>query len=209
MVEMIKVVDKERNVLGVKSRESVHLDGDWHETFQCWFIERVKNSYYIYLQLRSASKKDFSLMYDITAAGHLLVGESEEDGVREIQEELGIQLSIGQLTFLDAIPNSIKLLNFIDNEISLVYVYEVKAPLKFNFVDEEVEGIVRMKLDDFEQLCNSEVNEVTVHCYEKGDFLNECITITLDQIVPHEYNYFKRVILKIKDYIVMTGNRIE
>ena len=80
-------------------------------------------------------------MYDITAAGHLLAGESEEDGVREIQEELGIQVSIGQLTFLDAIPNSIKLPSFIDNEISLVYLYEVKAPLIFNFVDEEVEGL--------------------------------------------------------------------
>ena len=209
MVEMIKVVDKERNVLGVKSREAIHLDGDWHETFQCWFIERVKNSYYIYLQLRSASKKDFPLMYDITAAGHLLVEESEEDGVREIQEELGILVSIEQLTFLDAIPNSIKLPGFIDNEISLVYVYEVKAPLQFNFVDEEVEGIIRIKLDDFEQLCNLEVNEVTVHCYEKGQFMNECNTITLDQIVPHEYNYYKRVILKIKDYIVLSGNGYE
>ena len=206
MVEMIKVIDKERNALGLKSREAVHLNGDWHETFQCWFIERVKNSYYIYLQLRSASKKDFPLMYDITAAGHLLAGESEEDGVREIQEELGIQVSIGQLTFLDAIPNSIKLSDFIDNEISLVYLYEVKAPLKFTFVDEEVEGIVRMKLNDFEQLCNSEVNEVTVHCYEGNQFINECKTITSEQLVPHEYNYFKQVILKVKDYIAKCEN---
>ena len=79
MVEMINVVDKERNIIGVKSRELVHLDGDWHETFQCWFIEPVENSFYIYVQKRSANKKDFPSMYDITAAGHLLAEETVED----------------------------------------------------------------------------------------------------------------------------------
>ena len=55
---MINVVDKERNIIGVKSRELVHLDGDWHETFQCWFIEQDENSFYIYVQKRSANKKE-------------------------------------------------------------------------------------------------------------------------------------------------------
>ena len=57
MVEMLTVVDINRNQLGVKSREAVHRDGDWHETFQCWFIEQVENTYYIYVQKRSVKKK--------------------------------------------------------------------------------------------------------------------------------------------------------
>ena len=119
---MLTVIDIHQNKLGVKSREAVHRDGDWHETFQCWFIEHFENSYYIYLQLRSASKKEYPLMYDITAAGHLLAGETVEDGVREIKEELGVEVAINELKFLQTIPNSITLPNIIDNEISLVYL---------------------------------------------------------------------------------------
>ena len=200
MVEMINVVDKDRNIIGVKSRELVHLDGDWHETFQCWFIEQEENSFYIYVQKRSANKKDFPSMYDITAAGHLLAEETVEDGVREIKEELGIEVSIDELTFLQAIPNSITLPNFIDNEISLVYLYEVKEQLAFSFIDEEVEAILRLKLNDFEKLVCKEAEEALCQKYEDGKF-RAYETISMNQIVPHELNYFKIVVNKIKEYV--------
>ena len=79
MVELIQVVDRYGNKLNVKDREDVHRDGDWHETFQCWFVERINEEVYIHLQLRSNTKKDFPSLYDITAAGHLLSGETPED----------------------------------------------------------------------------------------------------------------------------------
>ena len=205
MVELVKVVDKERNVLGVKTRDSVHLDGDWHETFQCWFIERVENSYYIYVQKRSANKKDFPSMYDITAAGHLLVGETVEDGVREIKEELGLDVSFNELIFLQAIPNSIVLPNFIDNEISLVYLYEVKTPLIFSFVDEEVEAIMRLRLNDFEKLVLGEVKDAPCQKYVDGKFTQDNNTVSLNRFVPHEANYFKQVMNKIKEYVNNKG----
>lgn len=201
MTEMLTVVDIHQNKIGVKTRDAVHRDGDWHETFQCWFIERAKSSYYIYLQLRSASKNDFPLMYDITAAGHLLVGETVEDGVREIKEELGVEITIDQLLFLQAIPNSINLPNFIDNEISLVYLYEVKTPLAFSFIDEEVEAIVRMQFSDFEKLVNGEVNDALCEKYEDGKFIRDYQTISMAQFVPHEVNYFTQVVNKIKEYV--------
>ena len=198
---MLMTVDKNRNPLYVKSREAVHRDGDWHETFQCWFIEQVENTYYIYVQKRSANKKDYPSMYDITAAGHLLVDETVEDGVREIKEELGIDVSLDELTFLQAIPNSITLPNLIDNEISLVYLYEVKKPIRFSFLDEEVEAVMRVKLRDFEKLVYGEVDHVLCQKHEDG-VINDCyITISMSQMVPHEMNYFKKVMNKINEYV--------
>ena len=198
---MLMTVDKNRNPLYVKSREAVHRDGDWHETFQCWFIEQVENTYYIYVQKRSANKKDYPSMYDITAAGHLLVDETVEDGVREIKEELGIDVSLDELTFLQAIPNSITLPNLIDNEISLVYLYEVKKPIRFSFLDEEVEAVMRVKLSDFEKLVFGEVNQVFCQKHEDGEINGCCITISKSQMVPHEMNYFKKVMNKINEYV--------
>ena len=200
-MEMLMTVDKNRNPLYVKSREAVHRDGDWHETFQCWFIEQVENTYYIYVQKRSANKKDYPSMYDITAAGHLLVDETVEDGVREIKEELGIDVSLDELTFLQAIPNSITLPNLIDNEISLVYLYEVKKPIRFSFLDEEVEAVMRVKLSDFEKLVFGEVDQVFCQKHEDGEINGCCITISKSQMVPHEMNYFKKVMNKINEYV--------
>jgi len=198
---MLMTIDKNRNPLYVKSREEVHRDGDWHETFQCWFIEQVENTYYIYVQKRSANKKDYPSMYDITAAGHLLVDETVEDGVREIKEELGIDVSLDELTFLQAIPNSITLPNLIDNEISLVYLYEVKKPIRFSFLDEEVEAVMRVKLSDFEKLVYGEVDRVLCQKHEDGEIINHYITISMSQVVPHEVNYFKKVMNKINEYV--------
>ena len=200
-MEMLMTVDKNRNPLYVKSREAVHRDGDWHETFQCWFIEQVENTYYIYVQKRNVNKKDFPSMYDITAAGHLLVGETVEDGVREIKEELGIDVTMDELTFLQAIPNSITLPNLIDNEISLVYLYEVKKPIRFSFLDEEVEAVMRVKLSDFEKLVFGEVDQVFCQKHEDGEINGCCITISMSQMVPHEMNYFKKVMNKINEYV--------
>ena len=201
MVEMLTVVDINRNQLGVKSREAVHRDGDWHETFQCWFIEQIENTYYIYVQKRSANKKDYPSMYDITAAGHLLVDETVEDGVREIKEELGIDVSLDELTFLQAIPNTITLPDLVDNEISLVYLYEVKKPIRFSFLDEEVEAVMRVKLRDFEKLVFGEVDQVFCQKHEDGEINGCCITISKSQMVPHEMNYFKKVMNKINEYV--------
>ena len=202
---MLMTIDKNRNPLYVKSREEVHRDGDWHETFQCWFIEQVENTYYIYVQKRSANKKDYPSMYDITAAGHLLVDETVEDGVREIKEELGIDVSMDELTFLQAIPNSITLPNLIDNEISLVYLYEVKKPIRFSFLDEEVEAVMRVKLSDFEKLVYGEVDHVPCQKHEDGEIIDYYITLSMSQMVPHEMNYFKKVMNKINEYVNNKG----
>ena len=201
MVEMLTVVDINRNQLGVKLREEVHRDGDWHETFQCWFIEQIENTYYIYVQKRSANKKDYPSMYDITAAGHLLVGETVEDGVREIKEELGIDVSMDEIIFLQAIPNTITLPDLIDNEISLVYLYEVKKPMRFSFLDKEVEAVMRVKLRDFEKLVYGEVDQVFCQKHEDGEINDGYITISMSQMVPHEMSYFKEVMNKINEYV--------
>ena len=201
MTEWIMAVDINRNKLGVKSREAIHLDGDWHETFQCWFIELVNSEYYIHLQLRSAMKKDFPSLYDITAAGHLMEGESVQDGVREIKEELGITISYHELYFLGAIHNTIRLPHFIDNEISLVYLYEIKSKIHYQFLDKEVESVIRIKLKDFKQLIEKNVDAVDYEQYVRDEFVLSTNRISTSNIVPHELKYYRLVITNIESYI--------
>lgn len=88
-LELLKIFGDDRNQIGVASRKDVHRLGYWHEAFHCWFVSNEKGIDYIYLQLRSNSKKDYPNLLDITAAGHLLANETVRDGVREIKEEIG------------------------------------------------------------------------------------------------------------------------
>ena len=205
MEEYITVIDRNRNPIGVKSRSQIHTDGDWHETFQCWFIERIKDEVYIHLQLRSHTKKDFPSLYDITAAGHLLSGETPEDGVREIKEELGVDVSYEELHYINAIENEISLSQFIDNEIALVYLYEIKKKLLYKFMDQEVEGIIRVKLADFIKLVNEEKSITIYEQYSVDGFTLVNGNINLNNMVPHKKKYFESVIQGINQYIQMTS----
>ena len=205
MEEYITVIDRNRNPLGVKSRSQIHKDGDWHETFQCWFIERIKDEMYIHLQLRSHTKKDFPSLYDITAAGHLLSGETPEDGVREIKEELGVDVSYEDLHYINAIENEISLSQFIDNEIALVYLYEIKKKLLYKFMDQEVEGIIRVKLADFIKLVNEEKSITIYEQYSVDGFTLVNGNIKLNNLAPHKKKYFESVIQGINQYIQMTS----
>lgn len=57
MTEWLTIFDSERNTLGKKLRDEVHRDGDWHETFHCWFVEKDAKDIFLYFQLRSKNKK--------------------------------------------------------------------------------------------------------------------------------------------------------
>ncbi len=57
MTEWLTIFDTEKNILGKKLRDEVHRDGDWHETFHCWFVEKDEEDMFLYFQLRSKNKK--------------------------------------------------------------------------------------------------------------------------------------------------------
>jgi 8-oxo-dGTP pyrophosphatase MutT (NUDIX family) len=97
-VEFIDVFDEVGRHLGVKDRAAVHRDGDWHRVFHCLIVtERPKAGAVALLQLRGATKAAFGGLLDLTAAGHLEAGESPLDGIRELEEELGIRVDPADL----------------------------------------------------------------------------------------------------------------
>lgn len=147
--EILKTFDDQHHRTGVATRAEIHAKGIWHETFHCWLISEIAGEYYMYFQLRSASKKDYPSLFDITAAGHLLASEVPGDGIRELREELGLPISTRDLEKLAIIPTVIEQPPMFDREFAHVYLVVKSEQFEnFHLQLEEVAGIVRAKMMD-------------------------------------------------------------
>lgn len=196
--ELLKIFDDEGNQIGTATRKDVHRQGFWHEAFHCWFIQREEDKVYIYVQLRSKEKKDYPDLLDITAAGHLLAEETVKDGVREIKEEIGIDVDIEELSPLGIIRYCIEKENFIDKEMANVFLYECSQPFsEYELQQEEVAGIYRIEWDSFKKLWEDGDGKVQMEGFEIGS-AGEKIYLEkeadIGDFVPHDRSYYQKVI---------------
>lgn len=95
--QLLSVVSPTGIPLGRGARRDVHRDGLWHAVFHC-LIVRPGEPARVVLQRRDRSKPTFPGLLDLSATGHLQDGEGPLDGVREIREELGIDVAPDDLT---------------------------------------------------------------------------------------------------------------
>ena len=102
MSEFFDVLDENGNYTGdVESREACHKVGFWHKAVVVFIINSKGQ---VLLQKRSANKKLWPNMWDMTAGGHVLAGEfGFEAIIREAKEELGIDLNEKDLRFLGSV----------------------------------------------------------------------------------------------------------
>ncbi|WP_421383777.1 NUDIX hydrolase [Bacillus salacetis] len=202
--ETLNIFDDRGNHLGTAARHEVHLKGYWHETFHCWFIKQEKEDCYLYFQLRSKVKKDYPGMLDITAAGHLLSHETIEDGIREVREETGVEVRYEELTPMGITPYEVVMKGFIDRERAHLFLYEFQGKMDdFSLHAEEVSGIFRVELDDFEKLINKEVSSLELngfHLTGNGKEMKPLRASKAD-FVPHEDSYYKEVIERIRNHM--------
>ncbi|MEW9502073.1 NUDIX hydrolase [Jeotgalibacillus marinus] len=202
--EKINIFDEDNKQLGVATREEVHRIGHWHETFHCWFISTKNDKNYIHFQIRSDDKKDFPNLLDITAAGHILANETIADGIREVKEELGIDVSFGDLFSLGVIKDRIIQDDFIDKELGNVFLYRSENTLddEYELQSEEVSGVVKAEFKSFYELCLGEKEEIKIEGFEitnAGEKILINKSVSKKSFLPHEKTYFERVIKLIKE----------
>lgn len=148
-------------------------------------------------------KKDYPNLLDITAAGHLLAHETIYDGVREIKEEIGIDVSFAELVPLGVIEYHVTKENFIDKELANVFLYESTQCFDdFTLQKEEVSGMVKVELDDFEDLWDGTKEEVNIQGFEINQDDHRMMIdqyVGRDKFVPHEVSYYKSIIRLIRE----------
>ena len=84
-MELLDILDEKGNKIGIKERDEVHKDGDWHKVA---FIFVVNDKGEIILQKRSKDKGSNPNKWTASASGHLAVGDTNIQGARrELEEE--------------------------------------------------------------------------------------------------------------------------
>lgn len=130
MDELVEVWDASGVPTGRTARKSeVHKQGWFHPTVHIWFYTASGK---ILLQKRAPEKDTFPGFWDVSVAGHVQAGElPPEAAIREIGEEIGLEMDAGALTFIGrfkaehAHPGGI-----MDREFHYAYISELKVPLK-------------------------------------------------------------------------------
>lgn len=202
--ELLKVFNEKREQIGVASRKEVHEKGMWHETFHCWIVSENVDPV-IYLQIRSPLKKDYPNLFDITAAGHLLANEEVRDGVREMEEEIGICADINDLTYLGVLHYEMVNGSLLDREFAHTYLFR-KTVKKEEFLLqlEEVTGIVTVPLEDFYALWQGQRKSIEVSGYETdagGAFTDIQKVVTQASFAPHPVSYYLELIKLMKEHV--------
>lgn len=125
--ELIDVLDENGVPTGErKTRGRVHQDGDWHRVVHVWIVRENGD---VLLQRRSRAKATEPGKLDVTVGGHLLAGELGLDAVREVAEEIGLELRPGALTHLGTSQGEYEYPGWVNREVQDVYAVRDETPL--------------------------------------------------------------------------------
>ena len=205
MAELIDVFDGNHKHLGVLERTAVHQQGLWHQTFHCWVVGKHNSQEFVLLQLRSKNKKSYSDMLDITAAGHLEAGESPDDGAREVQEELGVQIGAITLRYLGIKhdiadePNGLK-----NREFSHVFLMRDDRKMsEYKLQESEVSGLVHVPISDGLSLFSGEVDEISCQAtrIENGETKTFLRSVKVSDLIPRVDSYYLKVFCLARRYL--------
>ena len=198
MSEHFDIYDEALNHIGVKPRAAVHRDGDWHQVFHCWVVGRDAEGEFVILQKRGPAQDAYPGKLDISAAGHLVAGETVRDGLRELHEELGLRVDFEDLIALGRRVGIAREHGLLDRQICHVFLYECSQLLPdYIYAATEIDGLLKLRLADGLRLLAGEVDCVTAEAHGLGA---EAIIITRDDFIDSIDNYVYKALLVAKRY---------
>lgn len=193
MDERIDVLDEHGEKTGrIVWKSEAHRKGLWHRCFHCWIFspETELGGPYLFVQRRASGKETWPDRLDVTVGGHLGAGEKPLDGLREVEEELGLNVEPDELIVLGTRRAELQIPAGLDREFQDVFLLaRALAPKDLCLQEEEVASVVSLRLADVEALCEG----VAVRAEDWADGERRSVGISLAELVPGEDGYLLRV----------------
>ena len=130
-------------------KDEAHQKGWFHPTVHIWFYTNTPS---LLLQKRGLSKQTYPGFWDVSVAGHVSAGETILEGaLREVKEEIGLDIKQTDLRLLDVRKNTNRFENgIIDCEFQHVFLAKLDTAVS-NLKIQEVE-VDAVRLFSFEEL---------------------------------------------------------
>ena len=189
--ELIDIYDSDMNLLGTAMKSQAYQEGLWHKVFHCWILDGDK----VWLQLRGKNKRIYPALLDVSAAEHIAAGETaKQAGIREIEEELGLEVREDELEKLftykmvrDTEDMRLRLFN-------QTYVLKSRQPLsELKLQPAEVDGVFAAKISDLIELFCGDVAQIRVKGYEREPYAETERLVGVDDFVPNDARYYLKV----------------
>lgn len=161
MEERFDVLNEKGEYTGrVESREMCHKDGLWHKAVAVFAINSKGQ---VLLQKRSSNKKLWPNTWDITAGGHVLTGEfGFEAIIREIKEELGIDIDKENITFIGSSISSNVKGDIVNNHFNEFYIINKDIDeTELELQEEEVSEVKWMDKDEIIERVKNNYDGIT------------------------------------------------
>lgn len=205
--ELVDIFDENYQNIGKVMKSEARKHGYWVHSFHCWIVRRTTNGGFLQFQKRSADKSLFPNYLDISAAGHLRTGEAIEDGVREIEEEIGLKVNYKDLIPLGIKFDLAKLASIINRQFCHVFLLESSLrPEQYNFDLNEVEGMVEISIQDGLDLFSGKVQSVEAYGIEYDKNRKQWhlvkLTVTKNGFIPRVDSYYYKMFILAKRYLL-------
>ncbi len=118
------------------------------------------------MQRRCATKDSNPNMLDISSAGHLSAGDDSLDGaIREVKEELNLDVNKEELQFIKTIKRSSKYTStFINNEFADLYILRTNKSIdNMKFQKDEISEIFFVPYKQFKEMVNNRQPDLLRH----------------------------------------------
>ena len=161
MEEFFDVLNENGEYTGrVESRKKCHSEGMWHKAVAVFMINS-KNQ--VLLQKRSPKKKLWPNTWDITAGGHVLAGEfGFETIIREIQEEIGINVEKNDMTFIGAATSTNISTDIVNKHFNEYYIVNKDVDeSKLKLQEEEVSEVKWIDKEEIIKKIKDNYNGIT------------------------------------------------
>ncbi len=199
-MEQIDFFSENYTYLGVTSIDEIHQKGLWHQTVAFWVFNKKEKV--IYLQLRGPKNRVGPNTFDASSGGHLSSGETKEDGLRELKEELALDISKEKCIYFKMFYNQVVLPHYINNEFCHIYFVETDKSLSdFVLQEGEVSNIFALNVEDIDTfLSGKEIEVVALSQKRKISLKDMCAFKERIQI-----GYYASVFNALKS-IILTEN---
>lgn len=204
--ELVDIFDENYTHLGSELKSEARKQGHWLHTFHCWIVRSDDKGGYLQFQKRAADKDIFPNYLDISSAGHYRAGEKIEDGVREVEEEIGLKIDYNELIPLGIKFDVLKTGSILNRQFSHVFLLKVDIPVNEYKLDlTEVEGMVEIAIDDGLNLFSDKAQTAQAtgieYCKEVKAWKTVSLQLSKDHFLPRVDPYYYKMFILAKRFL--------